>query len=58
MYINIPAKEELDDIELNEEQLEAVAGGLRIPFLFKPLDIKFDIIGDSAPPQNDINITR
>lgn len=27
VYINIPAKLNLDDVELNEEQLEAVAGG-------------------------------
>ena len=27
IYINIPAKQEMDDVELNEEQLEAVAGG-------------------------------
>ena len=28
VYINIPAKQEMDDVELNEEQLEAVAGGV------------------------------
>ncbi len=27
IYINIPAEHNLEDIELNEEQLEAVAGG-------------------------------
>ena len=27
MYINIPAKLNLEDLELTEEQLEAVAGG-------------------------------
>lgn len=27
VYINIPAKPNIDNIELNEEQLEAVAGG-------------------------------
>ncbi|WBX76787.1 NHLP leader peptide family RiPP precursor [Tenacibaculum ovolyticum] len=27
LYINIPTKLNLDDLELNEEQLEAVAGG-------------------------------
>ncbi|MBU2974974.1 NHLP leader peptide family RiPP precursor [Zobellia sp. B3R18] len=27
IYINIPAKPNLEDMELNEEQLEAVAGG-------------------------------
>ena len=28
VYINIPAKQKMDDVELNEEQLEAVAGGV------------------------------
>ena len=28
IYINIPAEMNMDDAELNEEQLEAVAGGL------------------------------
>jgi hypothetical protein len=27
VYINIPAKSNMDDVELNEEQLEIVAGG-------------------------------
>ena len=27
IYINIPAEQKMDDVELNEEQLEAVAGG-------------------------------
>jgi hypothetical protein len=27
VYINIPAKPNLDDVELNEQQLEVVAGG-------------------------------
>ena len=27
VFINIPAKIKMDDVELNEEQLEAVAGG-------------------------------
>ena len=27
IYINIPAEQNLEDVELNEEQLEAVAGG-------------------------------
>ena len=31
VYINIPAKQEIDDVELNEEQLEAVAGGAIFP---------------------------
>ncbi len=28
IYINIPAEQKMDDVELNEEQLEAVAGGV------------------------------
>ncbi|WBX76790.1 NHLP leader peptide family RiPP precursor [Tenacibaculum ovolyticum] len=27
VYINIPAEQKLEDVELNEEQLDAVAGG-------------------------------
>ncbi|MFD0862935.1 NHLP leader peptide family RiPP precursor [Sungkyunkwania multivorans] len=36
VYINIPAEQRTDDVELNEEQLEAVAGGLRIPLTDYP----------------------
>jgi hypothetical protein len=35
VYINIPSKSNMDDVELNEEQLEAVAGGgedMPLPF--------------------------
>ena len=28
IYVNIPAEPNMDDMELNEEQLEAVAGGI------------------------------
>ena len=28
VYINIPSKQNTEDVELNEEQLEAVAGGI------------------------------
>ena len=28
VYINIPAEQKLEDVELSEEQLEAVAGGV------------------------------
>ncbi len=31
IYINIPAEPNMEDIELNEEQLEAVAGGSLLP---------------------------
>jgi len=42
IYINIPAKSNVDNVELNEEQLEAVAGGIINPFL--PIDIILPII--------------
>ncbi|MFY7672169.1 NHLP leader peptide family RiPP precursor [Tenacibaculum sp. MEBiC06402] len=44
MYINIPVKREISDVELNEEQLEAVAGGMTI----FPID---DIINPPFPPK-------
>ncbi len=31
VYINIPASPDVEDMELNDEQLEAVAGGLMLP---------------------------
>ncbi len=31
VYINIPLEPNVDDIELNEDQLEAVAGGIQFP---------------------------
>lgn len=31
IYINIPAKPNLDDVELTEDQLEAVSGGFQDP---------------------------
>lgn len=36
VYINLPAKPNTDDVELNEDQLETVAGGTGI-FPFLPL---------------------
>ena len=36
VYINIPAKSNLDDVELHEEQLDLVAGG-SFPILALPL---------------------
>ncbi|MEW7281259.1 NHLP leader peptide family RiPP precursor [Aquimarina sp. 2201CG1-2-11] len=42
IYINIPVKQELDDVELDEEQLEAVAGGKSIidPYIIFPFPPK------------------
>ena len=38
VYINISAEQKADDVELNEEQLEAVAGGIWYPNdVFDPL---------------------
>lgn len=36
VFINIPPKQETNDVELNEEQLEAVAGGTSIYPIFLP----------------------
>ncbi|QVY64633.1 NHLP leader peptide family RiPP precursor [Polaribacter sp. Q13] len=33
IYLNIPVKPNMDNMELNEEQLEAVAGGWDLAFL-------------------------
>ena len=43
VYINIPPEPNMDDMELNEEQLEAVAGGWKIIFdlkIFPPFTIE------------------
>lgn len=36
VFINIPRDAELSDMELTDEQLEMVAGGLRLPFNYLP----------------------
>lgn len=36
IYINIPTEFNMEDTELSEEQLEAIAGGTHIPFLNLP----------------------
>ena len=41
VFVNIPSKKEVEDLELNEEQLEAVAGGTSI----------IDLIKDIWPPE-------
>ena len=51
VFINIPAQEQNDDIELDEEQLEAVAGGLNFDFRRSMLsNIRIGSVGDSPPP--------
>ena len=39
VYINIPAQEDMSDVELSEEQLEAAAGGLLWPIIKLPFPI-------------------
>lgn len=46
VYINIPAKPEIDDLQLSEEQLEAVAGGTSLGDI---IDIISDILKPSLP---------
>ncbi|KAB7725719.1 NHLP leader peptide family natural product precursor [Rudanella paleaurantiibacter] len=55
VYINLPAKPNTEDLELNEEQLEAVAGGtlttaiiVSLPFHIPPTSPT-----TSLPPAND-----
>ena len=42
IYVNIPAEKNMDDVELNEEQLEAVAGGLSFWKGYEPGIFPFD----------------
>jgi len=42
VYINIPAKSSLDNVELSDKQLEAVSGGVIFPVI--PIDIILPII--------------
>ncbi len=42
IYINIPVEPNMDDMELNEEQLEIVAGGGVIPTPILQLNDPFD----------------
>ena len=56
VFINIPAQQNLDDVELNEEQLEAVAGGLGFPPIIFPgppifIDYPLPVIDVKAPDQ-------
>lgn len=36
LFINIPAKPDVEDMELDEDQLDAVAGGGEVPILTPP----------------------
>ena len=46
IYINIPTERSLDDLELSEEQLEAVAGGEALPAIWAvpPPSLRFEIL--------------
>ena len=50
VYINIPAEPNLDNIELNEEQLEAIAGGAFFPFPWLPPIIPILLGGQPGQP--------
>ena len=52
VYINIPAQQKMEDVELNEEQLEAVAGGVVGPRGCTP-STPFDIITIKEPSPFD-----
>lgn len=54
VYINIPAEKKMDDVELNEDQLELVAGGTTMaPDVFFPDPFDDIIIIDKPnPPYN------
>jgi len=49
VYINIPAEKSMDNVELNEEQLEAVSGGRGIPIM-DYFSNPFGEIGIELPP--------
>ncbi|WP_299618550.1 NHLP leader peptide family RiPP precursor [uncultured Tenacibaculum sp.] len=51
VYINIPAEPNMEDVELNEDQLEAVSGGTINPWVTFP-DIPF---GDPSDRDDFIN---
>jgi hypothetical protein len=60
LYINIPGKADVEDVELNEEQLEAVAGGCwdgPNPVIDIIKDIK-TIFAPTTGPTHDSPITE
>ncbi|GAA4414964.1 hypothetical protein GCM10023187_45050 [Nibrella viscosa] len=54
VYINIPARHSMEDVELNEDQLEAVAGGIDGPDGCIPYP---DIFKPKTPWPGDIILT-
>ncbi|MEW7281258.1 NHLP leader peptide family RiPP precursor [Aquimarina sp. 2201CG1-2-11] len=59
IYVNIPEQQSFDDVELNEEQLEAVAGGIKFPpiifpgppIFIDPIPLPYPVIDIKAPDQ-------
>lgn len=49
IYINIPSKPNMDDLQLTEEQLEAVAGGVDIGNLIDLVDTINDLLKPKIP---------
>lgn len=37
IYINIPVEQNLENVELSEQQLEEVAGGKKLDFIYNPI---------------------
>jgi len=56
VYINIPAEQKLEDVELNEEQLEAVAGGRGLIYNFyEPLGGNLGLGSGGLEPPIDLS---
>ena len=53
IYINVPPEPNLDDVELNEDQLEAVAGGCYMPFIPTLLPIFSPILPEPVKPDGN-----
>ncbi|QVY64638.1 NHLP leader peptide family RiPP precursor [Polaribacter sp. Q13] len=58
VYINIPAEQKLENVELNEEQLEAVAGGKAGYGYVFPIDPIFIFPGPPQPIVDPVFPTR
>ncbi len=39
VYINIPAQPEMNDVELDDDQLDAAAGGIQLPYIKFPFPL-------------------
>jgi hypothetical protein len=60
VYINIPAEQKMDNVELNDAQLEAVAGGkAKLGYIINPIfpiDISFPSPPTLPPSDGDLSI--